>query len=84
MRTTVTLDPDVEAALRRAMQEKGLSFKQALNEAVRAGTASSVRESRNYTRPRDLGAPRVNLDQAMRLAGELEDAEIIRKMRLGK
>ena len=84
MRTTVTLDPDVEAVLRRAMQEKGLSFKQALNEAVRVGTASSVPTPRTYTRPRDLGAPRVNLDQAMRLAGDLEDAEIIRKMRLGK
>ena len=28
MRTTITLDPDVEALVRRAMRERGLSFKQ--------------------------------------------------------
>jgi hypothetical protein len=31
-----------------------------------------------------MGVPRVNLDKATQLAGELEDLEIIRKMSLGK
>jgi hypothetical protein len=31
-----------------------------------------------------MGVPLVNLDKALQLAGELEDLEIIRKMRLGK
>ena len=35
MRTTVTLDPDVERLVRDVMRERGLSFKQALNEALR-------------------------------------------------
>ncbi len=37
MRTTVTLDPDVEALIQKAMKERGLSFKEALNSAIRAG-----------------------------------------------
>ena len=35
MRTTVTLDPDVEAKLRAAMRERGVPFKVALNDAVK-------------------------------------------------
>lgn len=37
MRTTVTLDPDVEQLLRDAMQHRRLSFKEALNQAIRSG-----------------------------------------------
>jgi hypothetical protein len=37
MRTTVTLDPDVERLLRDAMRERAISFKEALNEAARIG-----------------------------------------------
>jgi len=29
MRTTVTLDPDVERLIRNAMKERGISFKEA-------------------------------------------------------
>jgi hypothetical protein len=39
MRTTVTLDPDVESLLRKAMRERGEPFKQVLNTAIRAGFA---------------------------------------------
>jgi len=39
MRTTVTLDPDAEALLRRAIAEGGGSFKQVLNDAIREGLA---------------------------------------------
>lgn len=37
MRTTVTLDPDVEDLLRKEMQERRKSFKRALNDAIRDG-----------------------------------------------
>jgi len=40
MRTTVTLDPDTEAMLRKAVAERHLSFKKVLNEAIRKGLAS--------------------------------------------
>jgi hypothetical protein len=39
MRTTVTLDPDVEQLLRLATQGSGQSFKEALNDGLRRGLA---------------------------------------------
>ncbi|MCE2559262.1 MAG: antitoxin [Acidobacteria bacterium] len=39
MRTTVTLDADTESLLREAMRQRGQTFKQALNDAVRHGLA---------------------------------------------
>ena len=49
MRTTVTLDPDVERVLQTAMRERGISFKQALNDAVRAGLMrESSRRKRRF------------------------------------
>jgi hypothetical protein len=85
MRTTVTLDPDVEAKLKATMHERGISFKVALNDAVRSGLDRS-REPKRYRMPTSpMGLqPGVNIDKALRLAGELEDEEIIRKLELGK
>jgi hypothetical protein len=86
MRTTVTLDPDVEAKLRAAMRERGISFKVALNDAVRAGLTRESRPSRPFkVLPSPLGVrPGIDLDKALSLAGELEDREIMRKLELGK
>lgn len=79
----MTLEPDVEALVRQAMQERGLSFKQALNDAVRAGLASS--EPRSYRlKPAHLGRPEVPLTKALQVAADLEDDEIARKLALGK
>jgi hypothetical protein len=86
MRTTVTLDPDVEAKLKGAMRERGISFKVAVNEALRAGLGGPSPTARRYRMPTGpLGVrPGINLDKALRLADELEDAEILRKLELGK
>ncbi len=84
MRTTVTLDPDVEALLRKAMHERGLSFKAALNEAVRAGLAPGRGRSRYRLGPQRLGEAAVPLTKALRVAAELEDEEIARKLAIGK
>jgi hypothetical protein len=86
MRTTVTLDPDVAAMLKRAAHEGGISFKQALNDNVRRGLASAGASPRPYrVRARPLGVkPGVDLDKALRLAGELEDAETLHKLALRK
>jgi hypothetical protein len=86
MRTTVTLDPDVESKLRQVARERGLSFKAALNDALRTGLSGGSRSARRYRMPiHDLGVRKgVNLDHALRLADELEDAEILRKLELRK
>jgi hypothetical protein len=85
MRTTVTLDDDVAAKLHAAARERRVSFKVALNEAVRAGLGAS-RSGRRYRVPvRRMGArPEVDLDKALALAGRLEDTETLRKLDIGK
>lgn len=83
MRTTVTLDPDVEAMIRSAMRERGLSFKQALNEAIRRGIAPK-KSGRFRTQAFDMGEPLVPLTKALALAADLEDDEIVRKLAAGK
>jgi hypothetical protein len=85
MRTTVTLDDDVAARLREVARERGQSFKEALNAAVRAGLAPTVRGRRYRVPARDLGVrPGVDLDSALQLAAELDDEQIRRKLELRK
>ena len=86
MRTTVTLDADVEALLRRAMRERGESFKQALNAAARAGLTGPRRiAAKPFKQPTfDLGEPLVDLTKALSLAAELEDAEILARLKRRK
>jgi hypothetical protein len=80
VRTTVTLDPDADAIVRRLMKERGLSFKQAINAAIRGSETSRTRRNRFRTTTFDLGSPAVPLDKALRLAAELEDESLTRKL----
>lgn len=83
MRTTVTLDADVEALLKRAMRDRGLTFKQALNDAVRAGAAPASSRRLQPPPSYDMGEPMVDLTKALRLAAELEDAEQVARLTRG-
>ncbi|HVD41906.1 MAG TPA: ribbon-helix-helix protein, CopG family [Solirubrobacterales bacterium] len=87
MRTTVTLDDDVAAKLKEEARRQKTSFKEVLNSSVRQGLRAGTSEATEPYRlkPRRLRArPSVDLDQALALAGELEDAEILRKLSLRK
>lgn len=87
MRTTVTLDPDTEGMIRRLMQERGVSFKDALNEAIRAGLAPVKRGgARKFTqRTHSLGAEQnFRWDKALAAADAIEDEELSRKLALRK
>jgi hypothetical protein len=84
MRTTVTLAADTDAYVRRLMRARNLTFGEALNEAIRAGVSAGRTRKAAYTRPKSMGAPVVPLDKALRLAAQLEDEEIIRKLALRK
>ena len=84
MRTTVTLDPDTESLVRRLMEQRGVSFKRALNDAIRAGASGGGAPPPFETQVRHLGVPTINLDQALRLSGDLEDEEIVRRLRTGQ
>lgn len=79
----MTLDDDTVALIKRRMAERGTSFKQAVNDAIREGAAQRPAPAAFATRTADLGVPSVNLDRALQLAGELEDEELVRKQRRG-
>ena len=87
MRTTVTLDPNVQTMLRKEMRRRGEPFKQVLNDAIRAGlrdTGKRRREEAFEPLTFDMGEPRVNLTKATALAAELEDEAIIGRYRRGR
>lgn len=83
MRTTVTLDPDTEQIVRRRMAERGLTFKEALNDAIRSGVREAGATTPFRTETAAMGEPRVNLDRALQIAADLEDDELVRKLRTG-
>jgi hypothetical protein len=75
MRTTVTLDPDVEALVKQAMRERGLTFNQAVNDAIRAGMKGGSGGGTPELPVFDMGESLIDVTEALRLADELEDAE---------
>lgn len=83
MRTTVTLDPDVEHIVRRRMRERGVSFKQAINDAIRDGAVPAADAAPFSTPTAAMGRSTVNLDRALQVAADLEDDELVRRMRAG-
>ncbi|KAA8967048.1 CopG family transcriptional regulator [Mycobacterium sp.] len=85
MRTTVTLDPDVAAALRRLARERGTSFKAVLNDAVRRGLSGEPATQRYRTPSRHMGLRAgFDIDKALALVAADEDVEILRKLALRK
>jgi hypothetical protein len=87
MRTTVTLDPDVERLIRNAMKERGISFKEALNEAARIGL-----RGKDHKGPRKFAQKTFRMgegqefrwDKALAVADAIEDEELNRKLLLRK
>ena len=84
MRTTVTLTPESEALIKREMAARKMSFKDVLNEAIARGLGSPRRQVKVDLPVHNMGQPRISLDKASQLAGELENEEILRKMSMGK
>jgi predicted transcriptional regulator len=82
MRTTVTLDPDVVQQLKELARRRNVSFKVALNSAVRAGLAAERGQPRPYQVPaRAMGLrPGLDLTRALRIADALADEETARKL----
>ena len=78
MRTTLTLDDDILAAARTAAAKAGRTLKDVVNEALRAGLASSGRPSprRYMTRGHPMGLqPGYSLDNIQELLGRLDEEE---------
>ena len=83
MRTTITLDPDVTALLERDMARRRVSFKVAVNDALRQGLSAPVRVDLVFP-THDLGATSYDLDHATSLAAALEDEETVRRLNVGR
>lgn len=83
MRTTVTIDADTERIVRRRMAERGVSFTQALNDAIRDGARSRVGREAFRTRTVSMGRSTAKLDHALTAVADLEDEELLRRMRIG-
>lgn len=83
----MTLDPDVERLLRATIRERGISFKEALNSAIRAGAGRgpAVVRQRFKQKTFSLGAEQnFRWDKALSVAASMEDEELIRKVSLRK
>lgn len=89
MRTTLTIEDSIAKELRELVHRSGRSFKQVVNDALRAG----IREGRiaNPSRlyrliPQSMGDvdSSFNLDKALLLGDRLEDEELARKLMLRK
>lgn len=81
MRTTLTIDDDLAAAIEDLRKREGLSFKEALNQLIRAGVEYRARppKPREYrTATRRLGL-RAGLDPVKlnQLADELESDRFV-------
>jgi hypothetical protein len=72
MRTTVTLDADVVAAIEELQRTQSLNFDEALNRLVRAGT-STVSENKPWRRPGvDMGPFLIDVSCVSAAIEELE------------
>ncbi|MBI4891972.1 MAG: antitoxin [Acidobacteria bacterium] len=87
MRTTVTLDSDVERLLKSAVRESGTSFKKVLNDAIREGLRGPAGPRRRKFKQKtvSLGSEQYfRWEQALGTAAAMEDEELVRKMSVGK
>jgi len=86
VRTTTTLDPEVVALLHKAMKERGISFKEALNSAVKMGLTQARSKGRSFVQKTfSLGREQnFRWDKALETAAAIEDEELIRKLSLRK
>lgn len=89
MRTTLTIEDRLAKELKEAAHKSGKSFKEVVNEALRAGLAA--RKTPPKAKPYRLKScsmggphPGINLDKALRLADEVENEEIARKLAMKK
>ncbi len=76
----------MQALIRAAMKERGISFKEALNSAVRAGLTRGKPRHRSFVQKSySLGRDQnFRWDKALEAAAALEDEELGRKLALRK
>jgi hypothetical protein len=85
MRTTLTLDADVARTLKAEVRRGRVTFKEAVNRALRAGLGLEVRRgprARFVVRPHSGGfMAGIDPHKLNRLADELEDDAVLEQVR---
>lgn len=88
MRTTLTIDDALLRQLRQKALDSGKSFKQVVNDTLRAGPKqASPLQREPYRCPSfSIGAlaPGVDLTKATQLAAALDDEALVEKLRQGR
>ena len=89
MRTTLTIDDKIAKALKDAAHRSGKSYKQVVNETLRAGLSSNrvMDNAKPYRlKPVSMGdvAGAYNLTKVLELVDYLEEEEIARKLEMKK
>lgn len=81
MRTTLTIDDDLAALLRKRARQLGISFKEVVNRSIRTGLGEAARPRRGpipKTIPHSFGfRPGIDLDKLNQLADELEAEAVV-------
>ena len=81
MRTTLTLDADVARTLKAMVRTRQASFKEVVNDALRAGLGLQTKRAaraRFVVKPHSAGfAPGIDPHKLNKLAAELEDEGIL-------
>lgn len=80
MRTTLSIDDDVAAAIRRRQAQRGTGLKQEINELLRAGLAAEPRAAERWTPP-TASVGRVLLDGPHAWKDLLDDDDDERALR---
>ena len=75
MRTTIALDPDVEAGIERLRREQGLGLSEAVNLLVRRGMVPTKRRQQYTMSPRSLGA-RIDVTNIGEVLGMFDEFEV--------
>ena len=74
MRTTLSLDDDVAAAVQRLREERNLGLSEAVNDLIRAGLAAPARRSAFQQRTANLGL-RIDVSNVAEALERLDGAE---------
>lgn len=85
MRTTLTLDDDIAGMLKKRARALGVSFKETVNRAIRAGLGEEAKRKSGLlprTVPHSFGfKPGIDLDKLNQLADELEAEDLAESWR---
>ena len=87
MRTTLTIDDSINKKLRDVVKRTGKTYKEVVNETLKSGLMVKNSGVRPYRlRPCSLGevSPEYDLNKSLKLADQLGDDEIVRKLAMRK